>query len=112
MRRKTTKTKKIPRLTSVERTMSNRITDIDQLSVGTLYEMAVNDWRGRVPWFEYSDDLSSADRPEDGSYVVYLGEYPYGSICSYSFLSSEGKLYRVYNTEFVYGLKETQHEML
>jgi len=40
--------------------MSNRITDIDQLSVGSLYEMAVNDWRARVPWFEYSENLIKA----------------------------------------------------
>jgi hypothetical protein len=96
--------------------MSKRITDITELCIGSLYEMAVNDYRGRVAWFEYSDDLRSADRPEDGSYVVYLGESPwetpYRAIRCYSFLSSEGKMYRVYNTDFIYGLKETQHEML
>jgi len=92
--------------------MIAQFTHVDQLSIGGLYEMVVNDWRARVPWFEYSEDLRTADRPKNGSYVVYLGESPYGSIRNYSFLSSEGKFYRVYNTDFVYGLKETQHEML
>lgn len=40
--------------------MRNSITDIDQLSIGGLYEMAVNDWRARVPWFEYSENLIKA----------------------------------------------------
>ena len=91
--------------------MSNNITHVDQLSVGSLYEMAVNNntqcW---VAWFEYSDDIRATDRPKDGSFVVYLGESMNGRpICRcYSFLSSEGKMYRVYNTDFVYGLKEAQ----
>lgn len=89
--------------------MISQFTHVDQLSVGSLYEMAVNNntqcW---VAWFEYSDDTRAADRPEDGSYVVYLGDSMRGPIRCYSFLSSEGKMYRVYNTDFVYGLKEKQ----
>jgi len=90
---------------------TQKFTDVDQLSVGDLYEMQESDWRSRVPWFaEYSDDIRATDRPKDGSFVVYLGESMNGRpICRcYSFLSSEGKKYRVYNTDFVYGLKEAQ----
>lgn len=75
------------------------------LTIGKLYEIQINDWRGRIPWFEYSVDRTTS-RPKEGSYVVYLGESPHGGIPSYSFLSSDGKMCRVYNTNFVHGIKE------
>lgn len=95
--------------------MSTYISDVDQLSVGDLYEMQVSDWRSRVPWFvESTADTMAIDRPKDGTYVVYLGKHPAVTegMFYYRFLSHEGKMYRVYNIDFVYGLKETQHEVL
>lgn len=92
--------------------MTTKFTDVDQLSVGVLYEMqADHDWRSRVPWFyEAAEKSMSLDRPKDGTYVVYLGRHPSQSegIFYYRFLSSEGKMFRVYNSDFIYGLKEPQ----
>ena len=86
------------------------IQSIKELMVGELYEMNVTDIRSLVPWFLLEDTSRSADRPPNGSYVVYLGEEP-GRVASqpkYRFLSSEGKMYCVYNTDFIYGLKRTE----
>ena len=94
---------------------TQKFTDVDQLSLGFLYELnQENDWRSRVPWFAESGHTMAVDRPKDGTYVVYLGKHPSASegIFYYSLLSSDGKKYRVYNTDFVYGLRETQHEVL
>ena len=93
--------------------MDKYFTDVTQLSIGNLYEMEVKDYRSRIPWFEGSQQ-QAADRPDNGSHVVYLGRHPSFSegVFYHRFLSSDGRLYRVYNTDFVYGLKETQHEIL
>ena len=83
------------------------IQSIKELMVGELYEMNVTDMRSLVPWFFVEDRERSADRPRNGSYVVYLGE-ELKEIREYRFLSSEGKMYSVYNTDFIYGLKRAE----
>ena len=84
------------------------IQSIKELMVGELYEMNVTDMRGLVPWFLVGDTDRSANRPHNGSYVVYLGEEPGRDYSKYRFLSSEGKMYYVYNTDFLFGLKRTK----
>lgn len=89
--------------------MNLYLEDVKELSVGELYEMSVYDVRGLAEWYENHDRERYVPRPVNGTYVVYLGSkgrydldrhMPY-----YIMLSSEGKMYRVYNTDFVYGLK-------
>ena len=82
-----------------------------QLEIGKMYEVSCNDYRSLVPWFEAHDMKTSAKRPKNGTYVVYLGrqrEEDSYSLFYYSILSSEGKLYRIYNSDFVYGLKKNK----
>lgn len=86
------------------------------LQVGDLYEMDVesNPCLSRVPWFDSPTASVSADRPKDGTYVVYMGKGKVESYTHHKFLSSEGLMYYVFNTSFVHGLKrvEVNNEVL
>ena len=96
--------------------MNLYLENIKELSVGELYEMSVNDMRGLVEWYENHDRERYVPRPDNGTYVVYLGSKGRYASTPYMpyhiMLSGEGKMYRVYNTDFVYGLRRIKYEML
>ena len=91
--------------------MNLYLQDVKELSVGEMYEMSVGDMRAWVGWFETHDLVRCANRPANGTIVVYLGKGKEHHTFYHSMLSSEGKMYRVYNTDFIYGLKRIKEKV-
>jgi hypothetical protein len=85
------------------------LNNVQDLTLGSLYELDVTSWQARVPWFDDKNrtDHNCVTPPANGTYVVYLGKYAEHDIPYYRLLSSDGNMYRTYNTNFVHGLKET-----
>ena len=85
------------------------LNNVQDLTLGSLYELDVTSWQARVPWFNDKNrtDHNCVTPPANGTYVVYLGKYAEHDIPYYRLLSSDGNMYRTYNTNFVHGLKET-----
>jgi len=86
------------------------LNNVQDLTLGSLYELDATSQQARVPWFKDNNrtDHNCVTPPANGTYVVYLG-YAEQSFTYYRLLSSDGNTYRIYNTNFVHGLKETNN---
>ena len=87
------------------------LNNVQELTLGSLYELDVTSWQASVAWFDDKNrtGYNCVTPPANGTYVVYLGEYAEYDISYYRLLSSDGNMYRTYNTNFVHGLKETKY---
>lgn len=87
------------------------LNSVQDLTLGGLYELDATSWQARVPWFADKNrtEHNEVTPPANGTYIVYLGKYAEPRITYYRLLSSDGNTYRVYNTNFVHGLKETNN---
>lgn len=90
------------------------LNNVQELTLGSLYEYDVTSWQASVAWFDDKNrtGYNCVTPPANGTYVVYLGEYAEYDISYYRLLSSDGNMYRTYNTNFVHGLKETKYHKI